>query len=167
MFFMLQWCDRVNHHLCVDHQFCIHCERKTSSSALFNIVVSSCLCFLLYKDKSPDKLCKWKSMNLSRFVYCFISKRFHPALLAAFPLSFLPLSKLYLVLLSCWWLLLRIKHASSAIPVLKTSLLITSKHHRCVYLSSWHLFSITSSQSYSLITFGTIKVLGCVAKQGS
>lgn len=55
MFFMLQWCDRVNHHLCVDHQFYIHCERKTSSSALFKIVVSSCLCFLMYKDKSPDK----------------------------------------------------------------------------------------------------------------
>lgn len=128
------------------------------------------------EDKSPDKKLALQMdvktlvlfvENLSRFVYCFVSNCLHPSLLAAFPFSLLPLSKLYLVLLSCWWLPLLTKHVFSAIPVLKSSLLITSKHHWCVYLSSWHLFSMTSSQSCSLITLGTIKVLLCVAKQSS
>lgn len=176
MFFMLQWCDRVSHHLCVDHQFCINCERKTFSYEWFRILVLNCLCFLLYKDKSPDKKLalqmEVKALvlfveNLSMFLYCFVSKCFHPAPLAAFPLSFLPLSKLCLVLLSCWWFPLRIKHVFSAIPVLEAPWVITNRHHKCVYLGSWHPFSMTSSQSCSLITLGTIKLLLCVAKQGS
>lgn len=170
---MHQWCDRVNYHLCVGHQFCINCERKTFFYEWLKIVVLNCLYFLLYKDKSPDKKLalqmEVKALvlfveNLSRFVYCFVSKCFHPALLVAFPLSYLLLSKLYLVLLSCWWLPLLTKHVFSAIPVLKTSVLITSKHHRCVYLSSWHPFSMTSSQSCSSDHIGSYKITSVSCK---
>lgn len=173
---MHQWCDRVNHHLSVDHQFCISCERKTFFYEWFKIVVLSCLCFLLYKDESPDKKLalqmEAKALvlfveNFSRFVHCFVSKCFHPALLAAFHLSFLPLSKLDLVLLSCWWLPLLTKHVFWAIPLLKISLLITSKHHICVYLSSWHPFSMTSSQNCSSDHLGNYKITSVHCKAGS